>query len=149
VFIIVKLLDITGVDCSDPSEDGKSGMSGMSGISVGSGGVLSIIFEVLGVSRGGVTRERAGSLMMIGGESAGNPSSGNHWVGVLRWSTVMELHVMVIAPSSPKQKERVPEVRVRGGACYSWENPWMTPRRSLCKCAINDLELMVSRGHIL
>jgi len=69
VFIIVRLLDMTGVDCSDPSEDGKSGRSGISGISAGSGGVLSIIFGVVVVSRGGVESERAGSLMMIGGES--------------------------------------------------------------------------------
>lgn len=39
-------------------------------MSVGGEGVLSVIFKVLDVSRGGVTRERAGSLMMIGGESA-------------------------------------------------------------------------------
>ena len=83
MFIMVKLLDMTGVDCSDPSEDGRSGMSGMSRISVGSGGILSIMFEVLEVSRGGVTSERAGSLMMIGGESAtgesrfGKPLGGN------------------------------------------------------------------------
>lgn len=77
VFIIVKLLDMTGVDCSDPSEDGKSGRSGISGISAGGGGVLSIIFGVLEVSRGGVTSERAGSLMMIGGESVtGEPFFG-------------------------------------------------------------------------
>jgi len=76
VFIIVKLLDMTGVDCSDPSEDGKSGRSGMSGMFVGNKGVLSVIFDVLDVSRGGVTSERAGS-MMIGGESAtGEPFFG-------------------------------------------------------------------------
>lgn len=78
MFIIVKLLDMTGVDCSDPSEDGISGRSGMSGISVDGEGVLSVIFGVLDVSRGGVTRERAGSLtMMIGGEStSGEPFFG-------------------------------------------------------------------------
>ena len=69
MFVIVKLLDMTGVDCSDPSEDGKSGRSGMSGISAGGEGVLSIIFEALDASRGGVTSERAGSLMIIGGGS--------------------------------------------------------------------------------
>ena len=74
---VVILLDITGVECSDPSEDGRSGRSGISGMSLGGEGVLSIIFEVLGASRGGVTRERAGSLTMIGGESAsGKPLLG-------------------------------------------------------------------------
>ena len=73
---MVKLLDMTGVDCSDPSEDGKSGRSGISGISMGGEGVFTI-FEVLDASRGGVTRERAGSLMMIGGESvSGEPFFG-------------------------------------------------------------------------
>ena len=67
----VRLLDMTGVDCSDPSEYGKSGRSGMSGISAPGEGVLSITFEVLDAFRGGVARESAGSLMMIGGESAG------------------------------------------------------------------------------
>jgi len=77
VFIMVKLLDMTGVDCSDPSEDGKSGSSGISGTSLGGEGVLSVIFEMLDASRGGVTRERAGSLMTIGGESAsGEPFFG-------------------------------------------------------------------------
>jgi hypothetical protein len=70
VLIIVILLDMTGVDCSDPSEDGMSGRSGISGTFVGGEGVLKIIFEVVGASRGGVTRERAGSLTIIGGESA-------------------------------------------------------------------------------
>jgi hypothetical protein len=74
VFIIVRLLDMTGVDCSDPSEDGKSGMSGTS---VGGEGALNVIFETLDASRGGVTRERAGSLMMIGGE----PASGEPFFG--------------------------------------------------------------------
>ena len=83
VFIIVRLLDMTGVDCSDPSEDDKSGISGMSGMFMGGEGVLRIIFGVLDVSRGGVVRERAGSLIMIGGESAsggpffGEPLSGD------------------------------------------------------------------------
>lgn len=77
MFIIVILLDMTGVDCSEPSEDGISGRSGISGMSVGGEGVLRIIFDVLGASRGGVTRERAGSLTMIGGESAsGEPVFG-------------------------------------------------------------------------
>lgn len=47
MFVIVILLDITGVDCSDSLEAGKSGRSGISGISVGGEGVLSIIFEAL------------------------------------------------------------------------------------------------------
>ena len=76
VFIIVILPVMTGVDCSDPS-DGKSGRSGISGISMGSEGILSITFEVLKVSRGGVTMERAGSLTMIGGE----PASGEPFLG--------------------------------------------------------------------
>lgn len=76
VFIIVKLLDMTGVDCSDPSEDGRSGRSGISGMSAGSKGVLSVIFEALEGSRGGVKSERAGSTM-IGGELAtGEPFFG-------------------------------------------------------------------------
>jgi hypothetical protein len=70
VFIIVRLFDMTGVECSDPSEEGMSGMSGMSGISTGGEGVLSSIFEALDPSLGGVTREGAGSLTTIGGESA-------------------------------------------------------------------------------
>ena len=65
---MVRLLDMTGVDCSDPSEDGKSGRSEMLGISLGGEGTLYTTF-VLGASRGGVTSERAGSLM-IGGKSA-------------------------------------------------------------------------------
>lgn len=85
MFIIVRLLDMTGVDCSDPSEDGKSGRSAMSGISLGGEGTLCTAF-VLDVSRGGVTSERAGSLM-IGGESAagkplfGEPLGGNPPLG--------------------------------------------------------------------
>ena len=77
VFIGVKLLDMTGVDCSDPSEDGKSGRSGMSGRSVGGGDALTTTFGVMDPLRGGVARERAGWLMMIGGESAsGEPFFG-------------------------------------------------------------------------
>ena len=67
VFATVKLLDITGVDCSDPSEGDKSGMSG---ISLGGEGGLSITFEVVDPLGGGVVRESAGSLMMNGGEPA-------------------------------------------------------------------------------
>lgn len=74
MFIIVMLPDVTGVNCSDPSENGKSGRSGISGISVGGEGVLSIIFEALEASRGGVTREGGGPLTMIGGESASDES---------------------------------------------------------------------------
>jgi len=74
VFVTVRLLDMTGVDCSDPSEDGKSGRSGMSGISVGGEGILSITFEVLDAFRGGVARESAGSLMITGGEPASGES---------------------------------------------------------------------------
>ena len=77
MFIIVRLPDMTGVDCSDPSEEGKSGRSGISGISVGGKGVLSTILEALEASRGGVAREGAGSSIMIGGESAsGEPLLG-------------------------------------------------------------------------
>ena len=84
VFVIVKLLDMTGVDCSDPSERGGSGRSGISGMSTGGEGVLSIIFEALDTSRGGVTRERAGSWTMIGGESAsGGPFLGEPFGGDL------------------------------------------------------------------
>ena len=77
MFIIVKLLDMIGVDCPDPSEGEKSGRSGISGISVGGEGLLSITFGVLGVFRGGVARERAGSLMTIGGD----PASGEPFLG--------------------------------------------------------------------
>ena len=77
MFAIVMLPDMTGVDCSDPSEDGKSGRSGISGISAGGEGVLSAIFEALEASRGGVTKDRAGSPTTIGGESAsGEPLLG-------------------------------------------------------------------------
>ena len=77
VFIIVILPDMTGVDCSDPSEDGESGMSGMSGISVGGEGVLSISFEAPDASRGSATREGAGPLTIMGGESpSGEPFLG-------------------------------------------------------------------------
>ena len=74
VFITVRLLDMTGVDCSDPSEDGKSGMSG---ISAGGEGILSITFGVSDAFRGGVVRESAGSLMITGGE----PASGESFFG--------------------------------------------------------------------
>lgn len=77
VFVTVKLLDITGVGCSDPSEGSISGRSGMSGISVGGEGTLSITFEVLDSFRGGVVRESAGSLMITGGE----PASGESFFG--------------------------------------------------------------------
>jgi len=72
VFITVRLFGMTGVDSSDPSEDGKSGISG---IFVGGEGVVSITFEVLAAFRGGVARESAGSLIMIGGEPVSGESS--------------------------------------------------------------------------
>lgn len=77
MFVTVKLLDMTGVDCSDPSEVGKSGRSGISGMSMGGEGVLTTTFGVADPFRGGVTRESAGSLMIIGGEStSGEPFFG-------------------------------------------------------------------------
>lgn len=75
MFIIVRLLDMTGVDCSDPSEDGKSGRSEMLRISLGGEGTLYTAF-VLGVSRGGVPSERAGSLMIGRKSAAGKPFFG-------------------------------------------------------------------------
>jgi hypothetical protein len=150
VFIIVKLLDMTGVDCSDPSEDGKSGRSGMSGISVGGEGVLSIIFEVLDASRGGVARERAGSLMMIGGEPAsGEPFFGEPLGGDPPLANGNEASRNGDSSFKPETRGEGSKGNGPGRGVLLMGESMGTPRRSLDGRQLTTFSDNIKRGHIL